>query len=94
MIFKKWETRLQEHYEVVGEEGLNGADQSFSMATVVVMDQFDVENVSYKNQDFVLADLVFDHEVMIDGLVGYDFLSSYKTAIDFGRQKLHIWSAN
>ncbi len=92
MIFKKWEDRLQKQYEVVGQESLNGADQVSSMATKVELTEFRVDGIFYRGHKFMLADLVFDHEVQIDGLVGYEFLSSYKTAIDIQGQKLYVWA--
>ncbi len=93
MLFEKWEDRLQSQYKVMGEEPLNGADQSSSIATKVELAEFKVAGIPYQNHKFLLSDLVFGHEVVIDGLVGYEFLSTYKTAIDFQAQKLYVWSS-
>ncbi len=91
MIFKRWEERLQEHYKSLGLETLSGADQESRKTRKVELSEFKVNGISFKNQDFMLADPEFGHEPILDGLVGYEFLSSNRTAINFQDQKLYIW---
>ncbi len=91
MLFRKWEDRLRDQYETTGRETLNGADLHSRETETIALSSFSVNGAAYKGHKFVLADLQFDHDLIIDGLLGYEFLSSQRTAINFRAKKLYLW---
>lgn len=76
----------------MGETVLCGADQNSCVSKVAKLNSFNVDGLSYKDHIFQFTDLIFGHEVLIDGLIGYEFLSEYKTAIDYQKQKIYVWN--
>jgi hypothetical protein len=91
MLFTKWEEPLQNHYQFLGQSVLTGADHNSQVGNEVKLAAFVVDGLSYKDHTFRFNDLVFNHEIVIDGLIGYEFLSEYKTAIDYTNRKLYVW---
>ncbi len=62
------------------------------MGKVVRLDSFELDHLAYENQSFRFNDLNFGHDLKIDGLLGYEFLSEHKTAIDYHARKLYVWT--
>ena len=93
MLFTKWEEPLKPHYEFLRRDAVTGGDTNIQMGNTVRLDAFEVGNLQYENHTFRFNDLIFGHELKMDGLLGYEFLSHYKTAIDFQNRKLYVWTA-
>ncbi|MCH8285871.1 hypothetical protein IIB79_05000, partial [candidate division KSB1 bacterium] len=70
---------------------LTGADKNSQIGDSVRLDEFEISDLSYKDHTFLFNNLNFGHELQIDGLLGYEFLSQYITAIDYKNQKLYIF---
>jgi len=92
MLFKKWDEPLSPYYKYLGTTGLSGADKVESINKQVKLDAYKVGDVTYKKQDFIFADLTYNHSIEIDGLLGYEFLSQHKTTVDYEKGKIYISS--
>ena len=71
--------------------GIDGRDQQVSMARLA---EFRLQNLPFTDQPFLFADLKLGHEIKVDGLLGYDFLSRYRTLIDFRNQTMAFYQAS
>ncbi|MEE9167879.1 MAG: pepsin/retropepsin-like aspartic protease family protein [Candidatus Neomarinimicrobiota bacterium] len=91
MLFSKWEEPLNTHYEFLKNDTLKGADTNLQLVKTVRLDMFKIGKIQYENHSFVIGDLKWGHESIIDGLLGYEFLSQFRTAIDFQNRKLYVW---
>ncbi|MBT5828808.1 MAG: hypothetical protein HOH77_01335 [Candidatus Latescibacteria bacterium] len=90
-LFAKWEEPLTPHYAFLRNDNLKGADTNSRTVKKVRLDEFLIGDIAYLNHTFVIADINWGHESVIDGLLGFEFLSTHKTAIDFQNQKLYFW---
>ena len=93
MLFTKWEETLEPHYEFLRSDVLNGGDTNSQMGNVVRLDTFEIGDLRYDDHTFRFNDINSGHDTPIDGILGYEFLSQYKTAIDYQNRKLYIWGA-
>ncbi|NQV15500.1 aspartyl protease family protein [bacterium] len=94
MLSLKWENLLIPQYTIVGKFELTGADLRRSMRKKVQLDAFQFGDLNYENHQFVFADLNFGSGVNIDGLLGFEFLSQHKTAVDLKNEKIYIWETS
>jgi hypothetical protein len=92
MLNPEWEAPLSSHCEFIRADELRGADTTKQVVEIVRLDVFEVGGIRYSNHEFQFSRLNFGHEVKMDGLIGYEFLSEYRTAIDYKHQKLYIWN--
>jgi hypothetical protein len=93
MLFTKWEVPLKPHYEFLRKDILNGGDTNSQIGNVVRLDTFEIGDLRYDDHTFRFNDVKAGHDMKIDGILGYEFLSQYKTAIDYQKRKLYIWDA-
>jgi hypothetical protein len=92
MLMTRWKQPLSDEYELLQQETLNGVDGNNQIAQKVKLKEFTAGNQTYKNNIFIIADIQWGHESIIEGLLGSEFLSSRRTAIDFNNQKIYIWN--
>lgn len=91
MLEKKWEEVLQAQFDQVRTETLGGAENNYVEVT-----KANVKNVTIRDNtfafDFVFANLFGGaHKVdMLDGIIGYPFLSRQRTAINFRDNELYF----
>ena len=88
----RWEQSLKSQYAFIKNEKLNGIDGNKRMSKVVELNAFTVGEQSFIDHQFIIADIKWGHESIIDGLLGYEFLSSRRMAIDFKNKKIHFWN--
>jgi hypothetical protein len=93
MLFTKWEDPLKPHYEFLRNDILIGGDTNSQMGNVVRLYRFEIGNLQYDEHTFRFNNISSGHDMKIDGILGYEFLSQYKTAIDYQNRKLYVWDA-
>lgn len=91
MLMPKWQDELKENYEILGHDKLGGADKNVVDVLKVSMNNIVINERTFK-MDCIFADLFGGvHNVsMIDGLIGYDFLSYQKTAVNYKDNELYF----
>ena len=92
MLMTRWERALNSQYEFIKNDNLKGIDGNTQVTKVVRLNDFKVGEQSFKGHQFIIADIKWGHESIIDGLLGYEFLSSKRMAIDYKNQKIHFWN--
>jgi hypothetical protein len=92
MLMTRWEDALNSQYEFIKNDNLKGIDGNTHVTKVVRLNDFKVGEQSFKGHQFVIADIKWGHESIIDGLLGYEFLSSKRMAIDYKNKKIHFWN--
>jgi hypothetical protein len=93
MLFKKWETPMAGEYEFLRIAEMRGADKAVRTGSEVKFDTMRVSGIDYDNVIFRFNDIVVagGDSLKIDGLLGYQFLSSRPTSINFRARELKIW---
>lgn len=73
---------------------LRGADKNVQMGDVVRIDSMQMQGIDYADMTFRFNDIAAhsDKALPMDGLLGYEFLKTRPTAINFRRRELLVWS--
>ncbi len=82
-------------YKLTGTQKLGGADQNFRQVSSFKLKEFYIGTIKYKRGRFLTSDISHlnrDSNLIIDGLLGFPYLSRFKTSIDFANKKIYIWS--
>jgi predicted aspartyl protease len=93
MLFTRWRDKLEGEYEFIERTELNGADKHVQMGDVVRIDNMRVQDIDYADMTFRFNDIASHNgnSMPMDGLLGYEFLKTRTTAINFRTRKLMIW---
>jgi predicted aspartyl protease len=91
MLETKWEKELRNNYSNVRKDKLGGAENNYVDVIKVAMKDIIIKEKPYE-MDFVFGNLFGGaHKVdLLDGLLGYRFLSYQKTAINFRDNELYF----
>ena len=94
MLFTRWRDKLEGKYEFIERTELNGADKNVQMGDVVRIDNMRVQNLDYADMTFRFNDIAGHNgsAMPMDGLLGYEFLKTRPTSINFRRRELMVWS--
>jgi hypothetical protein len=93
MLFERWQEPLAGKYTFIERTELRGGDRNVQMGDVVRIERMQL-------QDFVYADMTFRFNdiaahggapLPMDGLLGYEFLKTRPTAINFRKRELLVW---
>lgn len=73
---------------------LRGGDKNVQMGDVVRIDSMQMQGIDYADMTFRFNDIAAhsDKALPMDGLLGYEFLKTRPTAINFRRRELLVWS--
>ncbi len=95
MLFTQWQDPLQEHYQFIKRDVLKGGDTHTQMGDVVLVKRMNLSGLNYDNMTFRFNDIGGNsgHTMPFDGLLGYEFLASRPTAINFRARQLKLWPA-
>ena len=95
MLFTRWRDKLEGKYEFVERTELNGADKNVQMGDVVRIDNMRVRDIDYADMTFRFNDIASHggNPMPMDGLLGYEFLKTRPTAINYRTRQLMIWPA-
>ena len=96
MLFERWQAPLDGKYEFIERTELRGGDKNVQMGDVVRIDNMQVQDIDYPDQTFRFNDIAAysDESVPMDGLLGYEFLKTHPTAINFRARELLVWPEN
>ena len=96
MLFTRWRDKLEGKYEFIERTELNGADKNVQMGDVVRIDNMRVQDIDYADMTFRFNDMASHggNPMPMDGLLGYEFLKTRPTAINFRTRQLMIWPAS
>ncbi|MDU8887238.1 hypothetical protein RXV94_13785 [Yeosuana sp. MJ-SS3] len=91
MLETKWEKELKNSYSNVRKDKLGGAENNYVDVIKVSMKDIQIKERPYE-MDFVFGNLFGGaHKVdMLDGLLGYRFLSYQKTVLNFKDNELYF----
>lgn len=80
-------------YEFVRIAEIRGADKSVRPSAEVRFDSMTVSNIEYQDVVFRFGDVLLagGGAMDMDGLLGYEFLSTRPTSINFRARELSIW---
>jgi hypothetical protein len=92
MIFNRSRDALEGRYIVVDRNELKGADRNVQMGEVVEIESMKLGGIDYGRMQFRFNDIA-GHEPPFDGLLGYEFLASRPTAINYRKRQLLVWPA-
>jgi hypothetical protein len=90
MIFTRWRDSLAGQYVVVDRRKLTGADRNVQMGDVVEVERMTLGGLDYGRMQFRFNDIA-GHDASFDGLLGYQFLASRPTAINYRTRRLLVW---
>jgi hypothetical protein len=92
--FERWQTTLAGQYEFIERTELFGGDKNVQLGDVVRIDSMQMQDIDYADMTFRFNDIAAhsDKTMPIDGLLGYEFLKTRPTAINFRRRELLVWS--
>jgi len=95
MLFERWQAPLDGQYEFIERNELRGGDTNVQMGDVVRIDNMRVQDIDYADMTFRFNDIASHNgnSLPMDGLLGYEFLKTRPTAINFRTRKLMIWPA-
>ena len=95
MLFERWQELLEGQYTFLERSALNGADRNQQMGDVVRFEKVEVQDLSYPGMTFRFNDMVThsNRPIPMDGLLGYEFLQSRPTSINYRRRELMVWPA-
>jgi hypothetical protein len=96
MLFTRWRSVLEGAYEFVERTKMHGADKNVQMGDVVRINSMRLQDIQYDDMRFRFNDMA-SHDgkpIPMDGLLGYEFLKTRPTAINFRTQELMIWPAS
>ena len=71
---------------------MTGADRNVQTGLEVRVDRLMAGDLAWDDLPFRFNDLQFGHEVVIDGLLGYDFLSRHRTALNLRTGEVWVWT--
>jgi len=93
MLFERWQTTLAGQYEFVERTELRGGDKNVQMGDVVRIDNMQLGDIDYADMTFRFNDIAAHsgQTIPMDGLLGYEFLKTRPTAINFRSRELLIW---
>ena len=93
MLFTRWQQQFEGQYEFIERTELSGADKNVKMGDVVRINNMRVQNIDYPNMTFRFNDIATHdgRSMPMDGLLGYEFLQTRPTAINFRSGQLMIW---
>lgn len=96
MLFERWQTTLDGQYEFIERTELRGGDKNVQMGDVVRIDNMRVQDIDYADLTFRFNDIAAysGDSVPMDGLLGYEFLKTRPTAINFRTRQLLVWSGS
>ena len=94
MLFERWQATLDGEYEFIERTELRGGDKNVQMGDVVRIDNMRVQDIDYVNLTFRFNDIAAHtgKSLPMDGLLGYEFLKTRPTAINFRTRQLLVWS--
>ena len=93
MLFERWQATLEGKYEFIKRTELRGGDTNVQMGDVVRIDYMQVQDIDYSDLTFRFNDIAAHNgnSMPMDGLLGYEFLKTHPTAINFRTRTLAIW---
>lgn len=94
MLFERWQATLDGQYEFIERTELRGGDKNTQMGDVVRIDNMQVQDIDYVDLTFRFNDIAAHNgnSIPMDGLLGYEFLKTRPTAINFRTRELLVWS--
>ena len=94
MLFERWQVTLDGQYEFIERTELRGGDTNVQMGDVVRIDNMRVQGIDYVDLTFRFNDIAAHsgNSIPMDGLLGYEFLKTRPTAINFRTRQLLVWS--
>jgi hypothetical protein len=94
MLFERWQATLAGQYDFIERTELRGGDKNVQMGDVVRIDSMQLQDIDYADMTFRFNDIAAHsgNAMPMDGLLGYEFLKTWPTAINFRRRELLIWS--
>ncbi len=95
MLAARLESELKGQYQFVRRDELRGADKNVRLTTIGRFDAVVLAGVTYPNVIFWFNDITTpSRDLELDGLLGYAFLSSQPTSINFPARRLSLWPAS
>ena len=96
MLFERWQAPLEGQYEFLERTELRGGDKNVQMGDVVRIDHVQVHDIDYGGMEFRFNDMAAHggKTLPMDGLLGYEFLKTRPTSINFRRRELLVWPAS
>lgn len=93
MLAAKWEDPMAGQFEFIRLADIRGADKTVRPAAEVRFDSMTVDNVEYEDVVFRFSDILLagGGRLDLDGMLGYQFLSTRPTSINFRARELGIW---
>lgn len=93
MLFERWQTTLAGQYEFIERTELRGGDKNVQMGDIVRIDNMQLQDIDYADMTFRFNDIAAHSgkTIPMDGLLGYEFLKTRPTAINFRRRELLVW---
>ena len=93
MLFERWQATLAGQYEFIERTELRGGDRNVQMGDVVRIDNMRLQDIDYADMTFRFNDIAAHsgQTLPMDGLLGYEFLKTRPTAINFRRRELMVW---
>ena len=96
MLFERWQAPLEGQYEFIERTELRGGDKNVQMGDVVRIDNMQMQDIDYSDMTFRSNDIAAHsgNALPMDGLLGYEFLKTRPTAINFRTRELLVWSGS
>jgi len=93
MLFERWQATLDGQYEFIERTELRGGDKNVQMGDVVRISSMRLQDIDYADMTFRFNDMAAHNgnTMPFDGLLGYEFLMTRPTAINFRARQLLIW---
>lgn len=93
MLSEKWEEPMAGQFDFLRLADMRGADKNVRPSTEVRFDSMTVSNVEYEDVVFRFSDIMLagGGTLNVDGLLGYQFLSTRPTSINFRAREISIW---
>jgi len=94
MLFERWQATLDGQYEFIERTELRAGDKNVQMGDVVRIDNMRVQDINYADLTFRFNDIAAHSgkSMPFDGLLGYEFLKTRPTALNFRTRRLLVWS--
>lgn len=93
MLAEKWQDPMSGKFELVRIAEMRGGDKAVRPSPEVRFDSLTVNNIVYQDAVFRFNDILLasGNTLDMDGLLGYQFLSTRPTSINFRARQLSIW---
>jgi hypothetical protein len=93
MLFERWQKPLDGKYTFIERNELRGGDKNVQMGDVVRIENMELQGLVYADMTFRFNDIAAHggKPVPMDGLLGYEFLKTRPTAINFRTRELLVW---